>query len=91
MNRDILVVVKPPGLLTIATDKEKVKTAYHILTDYVKKGHSKSRNRIFIVHRLDKGTSGLLIFAKNEKAKFNLQDQWAKTKKISDGFTWRGN
>lgn len=80
-DRDILVVSKPPGLLTIATDKEKVKTAYHILTDYVKNGYSKSRNRIFIVHRLDKGTSGLLIFAKSEKAKFYLQDQWAKTKK----------
>ena len=80
-DRDILVVDKPPGLLTIATDKEKVKTAYYILTDYVRKGCYKSRNRIYIVHRLDKGTSGLLIFAKNEEAKFNLQSQWAKTEK----------
>ena len=81
-DRDILVVDKPPGLLTMATDKEKTKTAYYILTDYVRKGYPKSRNRIYIVHRLDKGTSGLLIFAKNEKAKFYLQNQWAKTKKI---------
>ena len=80
-DRDILVVDKPPGLLTIATDKEKVKTAYYILTDYVRKGCYKSRNRIYIVHRLDKGTSGLLIFAKNEEAKFYLQSQWAKTEK----------
>ena len=80
-DRDILVVDKPPGLLTIATDTEKVKTAYYILTDYVRKGYSKSRNRIYIVHRLDKGTSGLLIFSKSEKAKFYLQNQWAKTEK----------
>lgn len=80
-DRDIIVVDKPPGLLTMATDKEKVRTAYYILTDYVRKGCYKSRNRIFIVHRLDKGTSGVLIFAKNEKAKFNLQGQWAKTEK----------
>ncbi len=80
-DRDILVVDKPPGLLTIATEKERVRTAYYILTDYVRKGYSKSRNRIYIVHRLDKGTSGLLIFAKSEKAKFYLQNQWAKTEK----------
>ncbi|MDP8261723.1 MAG: RNA pseudouridine synthase [Candidatus Ancaeobacter aquaticus] len=80
-DRDILVVDKPPGLLTIATDREKEKTAYYILTDYVRKGQSKSRNRIFIVHRLDKGTSGLLIFAKSEKVKFYLQDQWANIEK----------
>ena len=80
-DRDILVVDKPPGLLTIATDKEKEKTAYYILTDYVRKGCYKSRNRIYIVHRLDKGTSGLLIFAKSEGAKFYLQNQWTKTEK----------
>ncbi|MFC1576355.1 RluA family pseudouridine synthase [Candidatus Omnitrophota bacterium] len=80
-DRDILVVDKPSGLLTIATDKERTKTAYYILTDYVRKGCYKSRNRIFIVHRLDKGTSGLLIFAKSEDAKFYLQNQWAKTEK----------
>ena len=80
-DRDILVVDKPPGLLTMATDKEKIRTAYYILTDYVRKGYSKSRNRIYIVHRLDKGTSGLLIFAKSERAKFYLQNQWAKTQK----------
>ncbi|MGB2705946.1 MAG: RNA pseudouridine synthase [Candidatus Omnitrophota bacterium] len=80
-DRDILVVDKPPGLLTIATDKERVKTAYYILTDYVRKGCYKSRNRIYIVHRLDKGTSGLLVFAKSEKAKFYLQNRWAKTEK----------
>ncbi len=80
-DRDILVVDKPPGLLTMGTDAEKSRTAYFALTDYVRKGSARSRNRIFIVHRLDKDTSGILIFAKNEEAKFRLQSQWAETKK----------
>jgi len=79
---DLIVVDKPAGLLTISTDREKSRTAYFILTDYVRKGVAKSRNRIFIVHRLDRETSGILIFAKNEAAKFRLQSQWQDTKKI---------
>ena len=78
---DILVVDKPAGLLTISTDREKSRTAYFILTDYVRKGVAKSRNRIFIVHRLDRETSGILVFAKNPEAKFRLQSQWQDTKK----------
>lgn len=80
-DRDILVVDKPAGLLTIATDKEKSRTAYFILTDYVRKGYSKSRNRIFIVHRLDRETSGVLVFAKSAEAKLSLQNQWKTTDK----------
>lgn len=80
-DRDLIVVDKPPGLLTISTEREKSRTAYFILTDYVRKGVAKSRNRIFIVHRLDRETSGILIFAKNEAAKFRLQSQWQDTKK----------
>jgi tRNA pseudouridine32 synthase/23S rRNA pseudouridine746 synthase/23S rRNA pseudouridine1911/1915/1917 synthase len=74
-DRDIIVVDKPAGLLTISTDREKSRTAYFILTDYVRKGVAKSRNRIFIVHRLDRETSGILIFAKNEAGKFRLQTE----------------
>ncbi|MCX5665517.1 MAG: RNA pseudouridine synthase, partial [Candidatus Omnitrophica bacterium] len=55
--------------------------AYHILTDYVRKGCAKSPKRIFIVHRLDRDTSGIVIFAKTEAAKNRLQDQWDKTEK----------
>ncbi len=73
---DIIVIDKTAGLLTMGTDREKEKTAYFMLNDYVKKGNSRSRNRIFIVHRLDRDTSGLLVFAKNEKAKRYLQDNW---------------
>lgn len=80
-DNDILVVDKPPDLLTIGTDTEKRRTAYFLLTDYVRKGAAKSRKRIFIVHRLDRETSGILIFAKSEEAKFYLQSHWKETKK----------
>ena len=80
-DRDILVVDKPPGLLTIGTDTEKERTAYFILTDYVRKGYPRSKKRIFIVHRLDRESSGILIFAKNEDAKYCLQTQWKETLK----------
>lgn len=75
-DRDILVVDKANGLLTVSTDKVREKTAYYLLTDYVRRGNQKSKNRIFIVHRLDRDTSGVIIFAKNENAKRYLQDEW---------------
>jgi tRNA pseudouridine32 synthase/23S rRNA pseudouridine746 synthase/23S rRNA pseudouridine1911/1915/1917 synthase len=78
---DILVVDKPPGLLTIGTDKETSRTAYFILTDYVRKGQIRSRKRLFIVHRLDRDTSGLVVFAKTPQAKYFLQSHWDETKK----------
>ncbi|MEX0803127.1 MAG: RluA family pseudouridine synthase [Candidatus Binatia bacterium] len=80
-DRDIIVIDKPTGLLTMATDSEKTRTAYFMLTDYVRKGYSKSRNRIFIVHRLDRETSGILIFAKTIEAKLFLQEHWEETRK----------
>ncbi len=76
-DQDILVVSKTNGLLTVSTDREKDKTAHFLLNDYVKKGNARSKNRVFIVHRLDKDTSGILVFAKNEKVKRYLQDEWA--------------
>src|SRR3990170_997847 len=82
-DKDILVVDKPPDLLTIRTDTEKLRTAYFILTDYIRKGAAKSKKRIFIVHRLDRETSGVLIFAKSEEAKFYLQSHWKETKKLA--------
>lgn len=80
-DRDILVIDKPPRLLTMASATEREKTAYHILTDYVRKGCAKSPKRVFIVHRLDRDTSGIVIFAKTEAAKNCLQDQWDQTEK----------
>ncbi|MCF8564884.1 RluA family pseudouridine synthase [Alicyclobacillus tolerans] len=73
----ILVIDKPPGLLSIATDEEKERTAYHIMVDHVRTRDPKSR--VFIVHRLDKETSGLMMFAKTEAIKRQLQDNWKDT------------
>ena len=70
----LIVVEKREGLLSIATNREKERTAYSILTDNVQR--SGRQHRIFIVHRLDKDTSGLMVFAKDEQTKRNLQDHW---------------
>lgn len=71
---EIIAIDKPSGLLTIPSDREKGKTAYRILTDYVQaKG---KHNRVFVVHRIDEDTSGVLIFAKNEKLREVLQNNW---------------
>lgn len=73
-DEHIIVVNKPSGLLTIATNKEKDKTLYHIVRDYlISKNHNA---RIFIVHRLDKDTSGIIVLAKDEKTKNKLQENW---------------
>ena len=73
-DKDIIVINKPSGLLTVATEKEKNKTAYHLVMEYLKKKNK--NNRIFIIHRLDKDTSGIIMFAKNERAKHLYQDNW---------------
>jgi RluA family pseudouridine synthase len=80
-DKDILVVDKPAGLLTVATKTNRTRTAFYFLTDYVRKGCPKSRNRIFTVHRLDQWTSGVLVFAKSEEIKLRLQSQWKETEK----------
>lgn len=73
-DEDIIVVHKEAGLLSIASPGEQIETAYRYLTEYVQ---SRSpRSRIFIVHRLDRDTSGVMIFAKHEEAKQRLQQAW---------------
>lgn len=70
----ILVVDKPAGLLSMASDREKLRTAYRMATDYVRQGDP--RGRVFIVHRLDRDTSGVLLFARDEETKRAYQEQW---------------
>ena len=78
----IIVVNKPSGLLTIATNKEKEKTLYHIVRDYLV---SKDKNnKVFIVHRLDKDTSGIVLLAKDEKTKNQLQEKWNEYVKLRE-------
>lgn len=70
----LIVVNKKEGLLSVATDRVRERTAYHLLSDYVKK--SDPRNKIFILHRLDRDTSGLMMFAKNRGVQEKLQSNW---------------
>lgn len=74
---DILVVNKAGGLATVSNDQAREQTAYFLLTDYVRKGNAKSHKRIFVVHRLDRDTSGVLVFAKHGAAKRYLQENWS--------------
>ena len=76
-DKDIIVINKEAGLLTMASNKEKNKTAFATLSEHVKKANKD--NKIYIVHRLDRETSGLILFAKNEDIKTKLQESWNET------------
>jgi RluA family pseudouridine synthase len=75
-DRDIIVIDKSPGLLTVRANYEKQRTAHQILTDYIRRGSTRSTAQLFVVHRLDRETSGVLVFAKSFKAMENLKQQW---------------
>ena len=81
-DRDIIVVEKQCGLLTMGTNLDKSRTVHAILNDYVRKGDPRSRNRAYIVHRLDRETSGILLFARSEAVKLILQNGWKDTQKM---------
>lgn len=72
---DVIVVVKSPGLLTVATERERGRTAQAFLNDYLK---AKGEGRIHVVHRLDRETSGVLVFAKTFDARERLKDRFAE-------------
>ena len=80
-DASLIVIEKPENLLSMASATERDETAYAFLTDYVRRGNPQSAERVWIVHRLDRETSGLMVFAKTEAAKCALQAQWAKTEK----------
>ena len=77
---ELLVINKPAGMLAIATEKERNMTAYHLAMEYVRMKNAHSR--IFVVHRLDRDTSGVLVFAKNEAIKHALQENWDECAKF---------
>lgn len=78
-DKYLIIINKTSGILTISRDNRNDKNLYDEVKEYVKKQNPK--NKIFIVHRLDKDTSGLIIFAKNEKVKSILQTNWTKVKR----------
>jgi len=78
-DKFVIIVNKPSNLLTVATEKEKDRTLFSYVFDYLKQKNK--NNKVFIVHRLDKDTSGIVILAKDEKTKFYLQENWDKFKR----------
>lgn len=76
----VIVLNKGAGWLTVALDSGKGRTAYAALTDHVRA--TDPRNRVWIVHRLDRDTSGLIVFAKTEPYKRILQRNWDQAEKI---------
>lgn len=78
-DKSIVVINKDAHLLTISTDNEKEKTLFHQVLMYERKKNK--NNKIFIVHRLDKDTSGIVVFAKNVEVKNKLQDTWEEVKR----------
>ena len=81
-DRDVIVIDKPAGLLTTHTKlhgrlaRESQPTAENFLNDYVRKGQSKSRLRVWLVHRLDRDTSGVMMFAKSEAVAEAMRAKW---------------
>jgi len=71
-DKELLVINKESNLLTIGTNKNKMNTLYHEVREYIRKKNQK----VFIVNRLDRETSGIVLFAKNEVLKKQLQDNW---------------
>ena len=83
-DNDFLVINKPAGLLSVGTNKEKDKTAYHLVREFIK--NRNKLDKIFVLHRLDKDTSGVLVFVKNSTLKNILQNNWDKYVKTREYF-----
>ena len=77
----LIVIDKPENLLSVASEAEPEKTAYFQLTDYLRQGRAHARDRVWIVHRLDRETSGLMVFAKTAAVKQTLQSTWDQAEK----------
>ncbi len=81
-DNDVIVIAKPAGLLTTHTQlvgrfaRETQLTAENVLNDYVRKGQMRSRKRVWLVHRLDRDTSGVMMFAKSEAVSEALRANW---------------
>lgn len=73
-DKYILIINKPAKILSVSTNNEKEKTIFHKVYEYIKKKNK--NNKVFIVHRLDYDTSGILVFAKDENVKYMLQNNW---------------
>lgn len=79
-DNDIIVIDKPSKILTISNKNEKVNTLYRMVSDYLKKEHKK----VFIIHRLDFDTSGIIMFAKSQRVQKLYQDNWNDLAKVRE-------
>lgn len=71
----LIVIDKDSGLLSVSTDKEKLRTVYGVLNQYIKKEGTKD-SRVFVLHRLDREASGLMVFAKDMEVQGYFQRNW---------------
>ena len=75
-DRDVIVIDKPAGMLTTHTRAKESNTVEEWLNDYVRKGQARSRLHIWLVHRLDRETSGVMMFAKSEAVAEYFRAKW---------------
>lgn len=80
-DRDLIAGNKAAGMLTVAALWNKTDTVHHALNVYVRKGQARSRKCVYVVHRLDQATTGILLFAKSEKVQEYLKSNWKNTVK----------
>jgi tRNA pseudouridine32 synthase / 23S rRNA pseudouridine746 synthase len=80
-DRDLYVISKQAGILTTGTGRARQFTAEQAMNDYIRKGNDKVFKQVYLVHRIDRGTSGLLLFAKSALAQRRLQEDWNNTEK----------
>jgi 23S rRNA pseudouridine1911/1915/1917 synthase len=81
LDDSVVVVDKPAGLLSMGSEREKERTAHRILNEHLKTLEKSPLQQAFIVHRLDRETSGLMLFARNESTQAALQDNWKNVTK----------
>jgi len=80
-DRDLIIVNKHAGKLSVAALWNKNSTVHSDLNNYVRKGNPKAKKVVYVVHRLDQATSGLMVFAKSEAAQQFLKNNWSQMKK----------
>ena len=81
LDEAIVVVDKPSGLLSMGSEREKEKTVHRILNEYLKTLTKSRDQQAFIVHRLDRETSGLMVLARSVSAQAVLQENWKQVTK----------
>lgn len=80
-DADLLIIEKPCGLLSVPARYEPDRNALTLMTHFIRKGQSKSRKELFAVNRLDRETSGILVFAKSLSLREHMHDDWNAVKK----------